>query len=73
MRYNVIEFLPYSASAVIKPKETNCILNLIKFIVKSSVQALNEFFDCKYENFDAQVSESLCQIRAWQIGKLFNN
>lgn len=68
MEYNLIDLTPYTPEMLLKNiSERIRVLELLNFVFNSSQKALESFIDCNYTNFDAQVSENLCQIRAYQI------
>jgi hypothetical protein len=70
--------------AVLIPHEKNTLLKelsvkidsalLFKHIVLDIIQGLTLFINGEiYENFDAQVGETLCQIRAYKLLDIYNN
>lgn len=68
MQYRIIDIIPASKDTVLTSMNTiNRFFLLLKFYYKEMELAINNFIASKYSYFDAQVSESLCQVRAYMI------
>lgn len=66
--YSLIDLLPYKEDKkIISSKEEAVVLRIIMFLCSAAIDAIEVFQKKKYSYFDAQVSESLCQIRAYQL------
>jgi len=71
MTYSLTHFLPYAESIRLNSlSERLRVLRVLAFFSQSTYAAIQDFISGKYDNFDAQVSENLCQIRAYQLIQL---
>lgn len=67
-RSNLIALLPHlEHSQLISKEQKGRFLHLIHSLITSAVNGLNEFKEGKLTQFDAQIGENLCQIRAYHI------
>ncbi len=65
--YSIIHLLPYSESRVLNDRnQKKSEIQLIKTIILVSITALKHFLKGDLSEFDAQVGENLCQIRAYK-------
>ena len=72
--YTLNDFLPYKKNSTLKHiSEKVRILKLLLFFTKQIKKALTAIKEKKYHYFDAQVSENLCQIRAFYIIETLDN
>lgn len=68
MFYDFLELLPYSPSTVLNSlSERIRLLKILIFIHHSAIETTKSFINKDYAAFDAQVSENLCQIRAYYL------
>ncbi len=68
MKISNLKFLPYTNDSQIKSTEMQYrILRLLTFFTESSINALNAYCQHSFTEFDPQVSDNLCQIRAYQF------
>lgn len=68
MTYNLSDLLPYSDTTNLTSiNERLRILQILAFYLQSIQSAIQKFLSHDYDYFDAQVSENLCQIRAYQL------
>lgn len=71
MLYSLLDLLPYDKETRLTTIEMRIrVLRLLTFLYSSTEKAVNAIFTHQYDQFDAQVSENLCQIRAYQITQL---
>jgi hypothetical protein len=71
MTYRLSDLLPYSEDILLTSLQDRIrILQLLLFYYRSSQDAISAFTSKKYTEFDAQVSENLCQIRAYQLTQI---
>lgn len=74
MQLSILDLLPQKAESILNSRTNKIkLLKLTEKIVILSIQALETFFHEKYDKFDAQVGENLCQIRAYKILLLGND
>ena len=74
MTYSIRDLLPYTEDTLINSlKERIRTMQLLEFLYTSAQDAVHAFLAKKYNEFDAQVSENLCQIRAYQLMYLLDN
>ena len=72
--YKICDLLPINNSAAITKKKLLIqTLNTLLLIYTSAQEAINQYLDNNYHDFDAQVSENLCQIRACMLASLNQN
>ncbi len=68
MKMSLLTLFPYDDNHELNScKQKLRVLNTIKFYYQSILNAIESFLSKKTYNFDAQVSENLCQIRALQL------
>lgn len=68
MNYQLHCLLPYSNKITLTSlKEKIRVLQVLIFLCKMANNAIQSFIAFKLNDFDAQVSENLCQIRAYQL------
>lgn len=68
MKYSIVALTPYFSELQLKTiQERIRVLELLNFIFLCSENAIKLFSSEKYREFDAQVSENLCQIRGYQL------
>lgn len=71
--YSIISLLPYTEnSELIHRQQKLEDLHLLKQIISFSLKAVDTFINGDLKNFDAQVGENLCQIRAYKTMLLAN-
>ena len=73
MMYSTINLLPCSKLDKISVEEKKRILTSLIFYCKNIEWASQSLYAKRYDQFDAQVSENLCQIRAYQLILSFKN
>lgn len=72
--HSLVELLPYSKDIQLSSLVGRIrVLHVLIFICQSAQAAIRCFLAKEYNNFDAQVSENLCQIRAYQLIQLIQN
>lgn len=68
MTYELSNLLPYTSDTLLRSlKERMRVLQLLEFLYESTKDAIQSYLSKQYSDFDAQVSENLCQIRAYQL------
>jgi hypothetical protein len=68
MQYNLIHLMPYDEDVILNSLSSRIrVLELLNFLGKQTKQAIHSFLSSAYHDFDAQVSENLCQVRAYQL------
>jgi hypothetical protein len=68
-----LDFLPQSKDTLlVDPKSLIRNLELMNRVLEHSIEALNYFLNNEFHKFDAQVGETLCQIRAYKLYLLAN-
>src|SRR6185312_16979016 len=67
INYDFIYLMPYPKAFEVNLQEKIKIIRLWLFFSKNCSRAINSFLLNKYSDFDAQVSDNLCQIRAYQF------
>lgn len=74
MDFNIINLLPHDPDIQVKDITFKLrYIKLFRLVLKASKNALICFKNKELFMFDAQVGETLCQIRAYKIAKLSNN
>lgn len=74
MNYSVVALTPYFNELPLKTiDERMRVLQLLDFIFKAGEISAKLFILGRYRDFDAQVSENLCQVRAYQIVSLIDS
>ena len=67
-QYNILSLLPYTECAqLINKKQKLDDLCFFKSVIDFSLKGLEHFIQGNLSQFDAQVGENLCQIRAYRI------
>lgn len=70
-KHTILSLLPYAINSQLISKQQKLDdLNFTKTIVSFSIKALEAFVQGNLVEFDAQVGENLCQIRAYKILQL---
>ncbi len=65
MNYTLVDLLPYNEDTILSSlQEKTRVLQVLLFLSQSMHQAILSFHAKQFKDFDAQVSENLCQIRA---------
>lgn len=73
MKYKLSDLLPYKSDFLLcSMQEKIRVLYLLLFMYQSTQHAIQAYCLNKYEDFDAQVSENLCQLRAYQLVELIS-
>ena len=73
-QYNILSLLPYTECAqLINKKQKLDDLYFFKSVVDFSLKGLEHFIQGNLSQFDAQVGENLCQIRAYRIAYIWKN
>ncbi len=74
MNYKISNLLPYPDDMILASlKERIRVLHLVRFFYQSIQKAIRAFLLKEYSQFDAQVSENLCQVRALQLIEIIHN
>lgn len=74
MQYKLSHLLPYSANAHLESLHDRIqLLHLLVFFYRSTQDAIKKFLAGEYHCFDAQVSENLCQTRAYQLVQILHH
>lgn len=68
MNFDNVSLLPYTEDVVLTNRLQKLrLVKLILFFLKESIVAIEHMLSKNYEFFDPQVSENLCQIRAYKL------
>ncbi|MGA2655126.1 MAG: hypothetical protein ABSF18_04005 [Gammaproteobacteria bacterium] len=68
MQFCNLDLLPQKKEGMLVDRKSKIqLLQLTEKITELSIKALEAFFAKRFSNFDAQVGENLCQIRAYKI------
>ena len=72
--FTLVSLLPYSTNILIKDVvQKYNLFKLAGLTIEMLFEAISAFEEMKFEKFDAQVGETLCQIRAYKINRLSEN
>jgi len=72
--YSLGDLLPYAGNTRLNSLQNRIrVLELVEFLCKSAKNSVLAFLSKQYNAFDAQVSENLCQIRAYQLTYILDN